>query len=255
MRNPTRIPKCPIGPRISEADLPYKSLLIKLREHPFCLLLQGAEPTEDQSRLVSYLHSNSGLAMDTEPPSVTRIEVQFDTAYAGKDFTRKSRTSASLAPHTDTSFREEPHDLLVFQFVRVDQTGGESLLVSIDDLLPRLAPSLVLELRRSIFPFGECLRPILFERGKSTEIRYNRDQIELSALRLGVDISNSKSILNDLDEALGDDSVRIRFSAQAGEILLINNRKCLHGRSALDPESNRLMIRIRSYLPESVHLQ
>lgn len=247
MRYATQPPSCAVGARLEATTLERKSLITPLQEPPYCLLLKGPLPSEDPSSLIKFLHKTNVLTEDIEPASVTRIEVSSDAAHAAGNFTRKSRTSQDLALHTDTSFRDFPHDLLAFQFVRVDPEGGESVLASINDVLSQIRPVLEAGLRKPAFPFGTCLRPILVGYGERAEIRYNRDQIELSASRVGMDTSNIKSLLDEFDATLSVESKRIRFRAEAGEILLINNKKCLHGRSSLNPGSDRLMIRIRSY--------
>lgn len=247
MRYATQPPSCAVGARLDATTVARKSLIKPLQQPPYCLLLKGPLPSEDPSSLIKFLRKTNVLTEDIEPPSVTRIEVSSDSACAAGSFTRKSRTSQDLAPHTDTSFRAVPHDLLAFQFVRVDSEGGESVLVSINDVLSQLRPALEAGLRKAAFPFGNSLWPILVGYGERAEIRYNRDQIELSASRVGIDTSNIKSLLDEFDAILGVESKRIQFRAEAGEILLINNKKCLHGRSSINPGSDRLLIRIRSY--------
>ena len=177
----------------------------------------------------------------------TRVTVNPKASSVEDAVTRYSRTTIALEPHTDSSQQKNPHSIVIFGMSRPDESGGETQMVVIDELLLLLDSKTAELLRQPIWPMGKQPKPIL-EAGSAsdeTRISYYRKQLDRS-LELGASLSAQQmTALSALDAAITHLSAQRSFRLQKGETLLINNRKVLHGRTALAEDSDRLMIRYR----------
>ena len=177
----------------------------------------------------------------------TRVTVNPKASSVEDAVTRYSRTTIALEPHTDSSQQKNPHSIVIFGMSRPDESGGETQMVVIDELLPLLDSETAELLRQPIWPMGKQPKPILETGSASDEtlISYYRKQLDRS-LELGASLSAQQmTALSALDAAITHLSAQRSFRLQKGETLLINNRKVLHGRTALAEDSDRLMIRYR----------
>ncbi|MEM9009512.1 MAG: TauD/TfdA family dioxygenase, partial [Cyanobacteria bacterium P01_F01_bin.86] len=153
--------------------------------------------------------------------------------------------------HTDCSNKAIPPNLVAFAMERPDpQGGGESVMLSASDLVHELPEDLVSLLRHPVFPFvGKKQYPILQGQGNDLRIRYYRTQIN-SALGEQCTLSdNLREALNELDRYLELSKQSVRFALQAGEVVIMDNQRVLHGRTAMPANSLRLMHRFRLSVP------
>ncbi len=220
---------------------------------PHTVLLRGLEPTEDRSVAVAIAQSIAALPpVKPEQPvhrrgkvSFTKVRINNDVATAERRSTAYSRTNAALALHTDSSYKPAPHELVAFQMVHADATGGDTTLMSVETILQSIDPEIATLLARPIFPFGKGDFPILWQQGGAPRIRYYRNQINNAVLQ-GAHLSGvARSAIDALDNVLDRADLRAQFRLEEGDILFLDNTRVLHGRTGFDSDSNRLMYRVR----------
>lgn len=179
--------------------------------------------------------------------SMTEVRVDGDTAKKKDDVTRFSRTNQALAPHTDSSYLADPHELVAFHMIETGDGGGETTIVPVEALLEVLLAKTQARLRDAIYPFGRGVQPILFGTDDRPRIRYYRAQID-SALADGATLeTEGRDAIADLDARLAEMETALTFRLEPGDILLLNNKMALHGRSGFDPASPRLLHRLRTH--------
>jgi alpha-ketoglutarate-dependent taurine dioxygenase len=167
-----------------------------------------------------------------------------------KTGTRYSRTNEPIPPHTDSSFDTQPHELVAFQCVTHDEHGGESILVPIEDILAHLDDDVIALLRETVYPLGEVLHPILSGARHQEEIRYYRTQINQALTNGTASLSEDyRAAIDALDAVLARSELFHTVHLRSGEILFMQNRKVLHGRTGFSGDSKRYLYRIRLRAP------
>ena len=164
--------------------------------------------------------------------------------------------------HTDSQYRQHPEE--AFALMTVSQAtcgGGESWILHVDDIIDALLQQPGGEehfriLSEETFPFAspsifnldsgnqeriEVIHAPIFE---GREIRYRDD-----TLRRGIEASEPLSdlaskALQALEQAIHHNPKILRFHAENGTCLYIDNKRTLHGRSSFT-DKNRLMLRCR----------
>lgn len=226
----------------------------RLAAYPHYAVLRGSAATADHAWAKTLCRAIAALTPQKAGPkgvgalSITLVRV--DAAEAGKtdDITRYSRTNQQMAPHTDSSYLADPHELVAFQLVAADSEGGATTVVPIENVVAKLSPGTAERLRDAVYPFGRGELPILFGDAQSPRIRYYRAQIDL-AVAAGARLSTkAKDALDELDSLLAEDSQTIQFRLREGDILFLSNQMALHGRTGFSSESRRQLLRLRTYV-------
>ena len=245
----------------SELYVKFISIIINgLHYYPHYLKITGIPPTENVNFVAEIVRAVANCEPVKPDMSIeerlkitfTPIEINSNTTNRiseRKQGTYFSRTNQPLPPHTDSSYDADPDELVAFQMVRSDAGGGDTLIFPVEDVIAGLETPTRDILQRPIFPFGEVLRPILWNRAQSPCIRYYRANIEKSAQQFGhALLTEAANAMNALDSVLDRKGIVQRFRIEAGEILLMHNNKVLHGRTGFAQDSNRLMYRIRKHI-------
>lgn len=225
-----------------------------LNNYPHFFVLRGPPPVENIEltgqicrAIAQYSeHAPQTKHMDSVRLSHTRVEID-----AGADLstsvTRYSRTHRALRLHTDSSYQPVPHNLVAFQMVRPAVDGGETILAPIEDILDALVQPEIVSLHKRQIPFGKRPYPILWRQRGRSHIRFYNQQI-MSALKMGAVLEEgARSALRPLNTALKAEDRCKKFSLEGGETLFLHNTLALHGRKAFDPNSHRLMLRVRTH--------
>lgn len=162
--------------------------------------------------------------------------------------TQLSRTHGAMQLHTDSSYDIRPHELIAFQMVRADDIGGETVLAPVDEVLACLDAETCAVLKQPLFPFGKIRCAVICGDGNKVRIRYYRRQILPWLDPLKRQSGALLQAMNRLDNALARVGERYRLRLDSGDVLILNNHKVLHGRTALPEGSQRLMYRFRVHL-------
>lgn len=154
--------------------------------------------------------------------------------------------------HTDCSDFARVPDVVIMLCERQAGSGGESLLASVDALAQRLEPADILALQRPDFLFRAAQYPILFVQEGSLCMRYNRTMIELfQQVYEWPENPAEQALFDRLDAAIA--SVSERFLLRAGDCIVLNNYRMLHGRESFAPDAQRLLQRVRLGLKASFY--
>jgi alpha-ketoglutarate-dependent taurine dioxygenase len=177
--------------------------------------------------------------------------------------------SCELPPHCDETYRTSTIGITVFQVIRPASEGGESTLVDGFEAARRLREQFpddfALLARTPIFAqrfdpdhaegelphWYHCRLPMLQldADGELAGVRINERQI--SPLDVPPDqVESTYRSIRHLLEFVYDPELMIRFALAAGEGLVFNNQRVLHGRSAFEAEQPG-----RSVLTSSVDLE
>jgi hypothetical protein len=147
--------------------------------------------------------------------------------------------------HTDCSdFSIIPNCLGLF-CVNPSKIGGETLICSLDDIIPKLNSDLLNWLLNHIFTFRNIESSILKYPKNEYSVQYNRITIESFSNQLS---NTEQKYLDEFDFIIRDNTFTIKLNAN--DLLFCRNDKFLHGRSAFDANSQRNVKRIRFNLIE-----
>ena len=226
-----------------------------LSTSPYYVILSGYPPSEDREHVETLANAICDFAIDPSiaalnigtkrRTSFTQIKTNKEMATQPGTSNHYSRTHHPLGLHTDSSYLPIPHQLVIFQVVFADDNGGDSILAPIDRIKGSLSAEVLACLRTSVFPFGQGTYPIIWASRTGDQIRYYRRQID-EALNDGATLDeHSLAALMELDHVLGDSEIFDRFHLNAGDVLFMQNRKVLHGRTGFSPDSGRLLFRYR----------
>lgn len=164
-----------------------------------------------------------------------------------KEASLLSASSLAFPMHTDCSFLEKTADIVILYCVENSDTGGESLLLNINDIIPLLPADYIRLLLTKKFAVYSKIYPVLEQWQDRYLIRFNLDEF------LANDPPDPTGIVSDLKpltDLLKDPSHFITVKLKPNECLIINNRTCLHGRYAFEGNSRRLFYRARHYCNE-----
>jgi alpha-ketoglutarate-dependent taurine dioxygenase len=179
------------------------------------------------------------------------------------NFVTHSELAAEAELHTDSAFSDNPEDYFcLYSIKKADCNGGESLLLSMEDLLNELRKTeeglkAEKQLRTKKYPFAV---PSVFKEGhksqdenlyakdyilKEDSIRFRSDVIQRS---LNIDpqlIDDDQYKALDVLQNIVDHSKGLkRLMLEVGDLIIINNKTMLHGRTAFE-DSDRHLLRVR----------
>ena len=113
------------------------------------------------------------------------------------------------------------------------------------DAVRALSPEAITALREPAFTFAGRQHPILWGSPAEPLMRYYRTQLDEDVAAGAPLAPRHRMAVDELDAVLADLAPRCQFRLEAGEMILINNIRALHGRTALEDDSARLMYRFR----------
>ena len=255
----TQIPKGSRNEEISALQELARDIRKALSAYPHFVVVNGYPALEDRTNLIDLSQAvcavgsgQSILGYGSQKQvkvSFTQVRIDRAKAMAGGKVTQYSRTHLPLAPHTDSSYMTRPHDLVAFQCIVADTMGGESIMIPVEDILSQIDGEILGLLRDSVFPFGNNLYPIISGAPGDEQIRYYRSQIDRTLTAEALPLADKYRVaIETLDTVLQQSAQWIQFPLQAGQILLMHNRKVLHGRTGFSPESDRLLYRVRLHV-------
>lgn len=221
---------------------------------------------EDDEALFQSLRAlrDHGIAMLTgvpaEPEATLRVAGRYgpvrETSY-GKVFDLISRPDARVAgetaraqiPHTDEPFRYSPPGFIFFHAIRTGAgSGGTSLMVDgfqvaermrtktphLFDLLTRHGVTFHREHAGEVFFSAEAHVISLDASGAITGLRYN-DRCLAPQTGAVEEIDGLIEALAELTRLICDPANQFQHQLQPGEVLVFDNQRVLHGRTAFDP--------------------
>lgn len=167
----------------------------------------------------------------------------------------RSRTKNDFALHTDSTLDSCPHRFIALASVRPDELGGCTVLARLVDALECVDERTIRSLLRTPVPFAwehGFDEPGRFTRrhvlvGEGERVRWRGDLV-----RAGCELEPVSTVLLEAIESLQaafDNVASAPFVLRAGEILILDNARVLHGRTRIldgRRELKRLKIHERS---------
>jgi alpha-ketoglutarate-dependent taurine dioxygenase len=166
--------------------------------------------------------------------------------------------------HTDGMHRPgHIPDVFALYCYRPALVGGESVSVHIDEILDRLrTPSAMVRTLSGEFHFDTrdpdpirprtVPRPVIEETEQGLSINYLREYIDSGHRSPGVPplTPDQKKALDRMDEILADGTLHRFTRLDAGELMIINNRRIVHGRTDFmdDPGSSARRLLLRTWI-------
>ncbi|MFT5891732.1 MAG: alpha-ketoglutarate-dependent taurine dioxygenase [Dokdonia sp.] len=129
--------------------------------------------------------------------------------------------------------------------VRPSEEGGESLFVSLSDLITNLPDALLAILTTKQWRFNTANHPIITQTPTGPTICYNRLMMESYAELTQQELD----LLDQLDRMC--DQLTFRVKLKANDLIVFRNDLFLHGRTDFSLDSNRLLKRVRFREPAS----
>jgi alpha-ketoglutarate-dependent taurine dioxygenase len=218
---------------LSEKDHMISSVNVCLRGKGYCIVNNALLDADNFMRL---LHES--LA-----PALGGKDIVKDKGHDGhQEGTILSTTNQFFPLHTDCCFLDKPADLITLYCVENSASGGENILLNINQVIHLLSPSYVAYLLTRPFQFYSKKYPVLEKHRDVYTIRFNEREL-ISGCR-----ENDLSGLQTLLQLLNDPAHYTTVKLQPNQCLIVNNRSCLHGRYAFEPGSSRTFYRSRHYL-------
>lgn len=231
-------------------------ILEAVRDYGFCKITDAPTDRAEASRMIDLVgaqrHTHFGTYTLTTKTTVTNV----------------GDTTGPLDPHVDEPYRYAAIGITVFQVLRPSSNGGASTLVDGFEAVRRLRDQwpedydLLCKLRvtcqrhdpgnnshgqerwyKSRLPIIQ-----LDDEGEVCGVRFNERQISPLDVPANL-VEPTYRALKRLFELLYDEDLRLTFDLKAGEGLLFDNQRLLHGRSGFTPEEPP-----RSVLTSSVDL-
>jgi alpha-ketoglutarate-dependent taurine dioxygenase len=216
------------------------------------ILRTPGEPTND--RVLSFAENigpvgTSAVGVGRAGRTVHEVTPTHEVLKDERGVAVRSTTTWPIPMHTDGYNAEVPPRVAILQVVRAGR-GGATTLCGVDESIAELEASSVRRLSEPIFPYTGGFTPILTRPQGHWMIRFNSYEIEEHLRRQ----HNSSLVTPEHMSAFSElvDVLAARellpghlIHLQAGDVLLLNNARTLHGRLPLEEgDTDRLLHRV-----------
>lgn len=154
-----------------------------------------------------------------------------------------STTYLAFPPHTDSAFRDDPHHFVTMGCIERSgaNIGGVTRLYDWRRLQPQLDAGVLELLRQPAYMVRSASRPwpIVTDAG----IRYRRDLTRATS-------AAHADALRALDRLVAAADPDAEFTLVEGDLLIMDNRRILHERTAIVEGSWRRLRHLRGYAPD-----
>lgn len=211
----------------------------------YCIVRNRALSPDD---FMALLHGNIGESFTASLVNGRRVMydlVKDSGEYRShKEGSILSASNLAFPLHTDCSFLEKPADMVILYCVENSETGGESILLNINEIISLLPAGYIgLLLTKKFYVYSKAYT-ILEQLQDRYAIRFNLNEFLAGNPPDPDGIVADLKLLTDL---LNDPSHFTTAKLNPNECLVLNNRTCLHGRYAFEDNSKRIFYRARHY--------
>ncbi|THU40789.1 hypothetical protein FAM09_01365 [Niastella caeni] len=164
----------------------------------------------------------------------------------GNEGSLLSSTNQVFPLHTDCCFLDKPADFIALYCVENSASGGESILLNINEVIHLLSDSTIQHFLTTSYQFFSKKYRILEKMENLFFIRFHQGELVDSCLPADKEacLSGIQPLLQLLNDPIHYTTVKLK----ADQCLIVNNRTCLHGRYAFEAGSKRAFYRSRHYL-------
>lgn len=174
-----------------------------------------------------------------------------------------SSTDRRFPLHTDSTFLRAPHDVIALGCLEAPEGGGgESHLLHVDVVIARIreradGEDALAALSEVAYPFvvevdgGDRViapLPVLRRDGANVTVRYRDDIIAKAGDAASIELDGRhRAGLDAFEATLGDVALHAVHALRPGEVLVVDNRRMLHGRTAITSGARRVVRRVKAF--------
>ncbi|WP_083898126.1 TauD/TfdA family dioxygenase [Nocardia vinacea] len=219
----------------------YGDQLRDLESNGFCVL-SGINVADDDELISAASLFGTPSAIGNGNPSRLISEIAIQSA---SESSLHSENWVKFDLHTDSTGYPRPHSVIVMGCLKAARDGGESILLLVDSIISSLPADTRRLLQVPLFEFvpavgwsgHRLITTVLSERGEHWRIRWRRDVMSALSRR-------AEDALLAMGAAIDATSPK-RIKLQTNDVLIVDNRRCLHGRAAFGESSDRHLRRIK----------
>lgn len=229
----------------------YETFCIRLRSaldtRPYAVVISGVQ-LDEHSFVLATVCSAIGVLVDpyNQPWSTLIRDIRPHDAGA----------ALTEALHSDSTDWPEPNDYTALACIRPDRAGGgRSRIIDVDTIIANILSSMPETSRRALarpapWRLAEALggslvnAPIL----AGSTIRWMKHTIDVAVHSGGAHLErDAAGAIDEFEARLAETGLGSEFLLAANEILIVNNKRCLHGRTAIEDRhvSDRLLKRVK----------
>lgn len=175
--------------------------------------------------------------LDGGPVCEVRVE-------KGEGLIAYANTPYYFPAHTDLAELASPPAGVLLHCIRPATQGGDSFVIPVAELVDELSHAARKLLSQPCALLREAFLPVLWQSPQGDWcMRYNRMMTELSRRIQGLESDPMTAVWDQLDSLISE---KIHpFALQAGDCLILDNHRTLHGRTAFVDNGQRLLKRVR----------
>lgn len=222
-----------LSARVSDA-VPALRAVPQFLEHAGAIIISNA-PVADDGALMACAAVCGNVVDQGTAGMVYRVAADAHPAAP----VSRSRTTAGFELHTDSSLDAIPHRYVALAVVRPDPRGGWTLLARLTDALERLDEGTIETLATVPAPFAwetssaegsrVTHQPIFALEGETLHVRWRADLVRKGSTLTRVPEPLRKAI--GAAETAFAEVVAPAFPLKAGQVLILDNTRVLHGRT------------------------
>lgn len=212
-----------------------------LAAHHGVILQQMPDSSEHQALLA--LSQALGTPLQ-EPHNLAGGAVCEVRVESGDGLIAYANTPYYFPAHTDLAELASPPEVVLLHCIRPALEGGESFVILVDALIADLSHTAQRLLSQPCALLRDAFLPILWQTPDGVWcMRYNRMMTELSRRLQALEADPMETVWDQLDSLISE---KIQpFALHAGDCLILNNHRTLHGRTAFVDRGERLLKRVR----------
>lgn len=156
------------------------------------------------------------------------------------------RPSRGMLPHTDGTYYPVPPAIICLQCSIAAESGGVTTIIDAKDMYANLQPTHESDLNELYAPIVGVRRddkyvesPVFSRASGKIHIRFRVDET------IGINLKpEGVKGFNAIKEYVEDERHQLQFKLHPRQILIADNTRILHGRTAYDPAEERCMYRM-----------
>jgi len=180
------------------------------------------------------------------PHNLSESDGIYEVAEHGSENSSYGKGHSLQPPHTDSPFRPSPPAIVAFQCVRHAPIGGETILVRGDEIYAYLSRHNPLGLEALTSSLATAWRSnfrrevsVFCRTSKGFQIAFRRDK------SAGMQATGAAAdALDEIETYVNNPSRQLRLPLRSGQILVLDNTRVLHGRTAFPPGCGRMLRRL-----------
>lgn len=146
--------------------------------------------------------------------------------------------------HTDLAELASPPAVVLLHCISPAPQGGDSFVIPVDELIAELSHGARKLLSQPCALLRDAFLPILWQSPEGIWcMRYNRMMTELSRRLQALEADPMETVWDQLDSLISEKLQP--FALHAGDCLILDNHRTLHGRTAFVDNGQRLLKRVR----------